>query len=248
MRTMILAGAILAIMTSAAMAGGSYDPKPPATTINNHVSQWQSQWQAQSQSQSQKAYGGAGGNGGAGGAGGNGYGGSASATGGAASSSATGGDASNGGQQVSVNTPQQTPTIAVAGIALAGLASSDCVLSKTDSAFFGLGIPAFDATAGFARGTTSPYVECNIRAAIPIVANIQGTIDGVDTRVIVANMVKSLSGVQSAIDQAKGVTPAQQSSTSATPAAIAPQQTASNAPVCLASLPAVQMMRCQAGD
>ena len=199
------------------------------------------QAKAQQQHQSQNAYGGkggtayggaggqggTGGQGGLGGTGGNGYGGSASATGGNAS--ATGGAASSnsGGNVFSVNNDPAVSSVVVSPSALSGLAASECVLSDTQSVGAGLQLMQIGIAGAEGTGHTKPYDECNTRAALPYVAAATGQIQGVDTKIIYANMVSTLTGVQAAIDKAKGKTSTDQSS--AVPAS-GPVQTASAAP------------------
>lgn len=139
---------------------------------------------------------------------------------------------------------EQAPSVNAA--ALAGLAASECVLSDTQTAGGSIGVASLGLGLVEGTGHTKPYDECNTRAALPYVAAVKGSIHGVDSMVVYENMVATLSGVQAAIDVAKGVTPpAQSSATGQPPAAIAPQQTAdaTELPRCANdSLPAVTKM------
>src|SRR6185295_522658 len=87
---------------------------------------------------------------------------------------------------------------------LAGLASSDCVLSVTDSGCATVGVSGFGIGATYGHGETTPYYECNEREAIKVVAQINGPIDGVDSNLVVIEMVRHLTGVQAAIDRVNG--------------------------------------------
>lgn len=87
---------------------------------------------------------------------------------------------------------------------LAGLASSDCVLSVTDSGGASVGVSGVGVGVTYGHGETTPYDECNEREAIKVVAQINGPIDGVDSNLIVTEMVRHLTGVQAAIDRVNG--------------------------------------------
>lgn len=242
MRIYIIAAAFVALTAGAASAnpctnvvgdcnanGGNLSHV--TTTQVNTQQQLQGQLQLQGQGQSQKAYGGAGGVGGQGGAGGN----------------ATGGDANQSQSQanqqnVNFEDRAQAPAISVNAPGLAALAASECVLSNTTSAGAGVSVAGLGIAGAFGTGNTHPYDECNTRAAIQVLGQIHGTIQGVDTMTIVGNMAAGLTGVQAAIDKAKGVQPTQGSSTSATPAAIQPEQTASLPRCSSDSLPPVTKM------
>lgn len=217
MRTWMMAGLALALMTTQAQAWtNNCGSNCPQSAVDNG----QAQSQLQQQQQSQNAYGG-----------------TASATGGTAS--ATGGTAASnsGGNSLSSNYQAAASSAVVNGAALAGLAASECVLSDTQTAGGALQVMTFGASVVEGTGHTKPYDECNSRAAAPYVAAIamnHGKIrnakhpNGVDAEIVYEELVSGLTGVAAAMDRADPAT-AGQPQTSAVPVA-GPVQTASAAP------------------
>lgn len=167
------------------------------------------------------------------------------ANGGAGGQGGAGGNANNNGvsQTTSFNDRLQAPALGVNAPGLAALATSECVLSTTWAAGGGVSVAGFGIVGTGGSGNTHPYDECNTRAAIQVLGQMHGSIQGVDVSVIIGNMAGSLTGVQAAIDKAKGK-PAQASALA--PAAATPVQTAEAAPICPANLPKVLLAQCQA--
>lgn len=124
----------------------------------------------------------------------------------------------------SINVPQQAPAVIVSAPGLAGLATSDCVLSDTKSFGAAISVAQVGIGGAYGDGHTRPYDECNKREAIKVLGQMTGTIQGVPVPLIISNMAGTLTGVQDAINQAKGGKPAQTSSLQQAPAVV---QTAS---------------------
>lgn len=236
MKRFMIAAAMLALTSTAALANPCTGTNiTNCNAGNNQTINSPSQWQTQGQQQ--KAYGGAGGNGGQGGAGGiggnggNGYGGAASATGGNATATggaanATGGDASNGGQQVNIDNPKQVGAIAVA------LAASGPCTGAAGGAAFGSSL----LTVGV--NYISESGKCNKRELVRIAEASSNPQIRARADAALNQMFDEEFGGSSGSQQ-------QQGSTSATPAAIAPLQTAdaSAKPRCSSdSLPPVTKM------
>jgi len=99
---------------------------------------------------------------------------------------------------------QKNVTVVVNAAGLAALANSDCVLSHTESAGASVGVAGLGIGANYAQGETTPYDECNARAAIQVLGQLGGDIDGVPVPTIMANVAKRLTYVQDAIDSASG--------------------------------------------
>lgn len=145
-----------------------------------------------------------------------------------------GGNASgqSNSQVTSFSDVKQVPAVLVSAPGLASLASSDCVLSNTSAVGGGIGLAMVGVSASYGEGSTKPYDECNKRAAIQLLGQLQGTIQGIPVTVIISNMAASLTGVQDAINAAR---PAPKK-TASLPAVTAQVQTA--------SLPSTRDPRC----